>query len=104
MPSEILRAAILVVSDTAFHDPTTDQCAATLSNTFAVEGNEQWAVAHTDIVPDDILQIQSALLRWCDSEDFMNLVITTGGTGFSALDCTPEAVGGLLQKQAPGLM
>lgn len=104
MPSSPLKAAILVVSDTAFHDPSTDRSGALLTDTFATEGNEQWIVSHTDIVPDDVLQIQSAVLRWCDGGDFVNLVITTGGTGFAVMDCTPEAIGGLLHRQAPGLV
>lgn len=99
-----LKAAILVVSDTAFHDPSTDRSGAILTDTFAAEGNEQWTVQHIDIVPDDILQIQSAVLRWCDDGNYVNLVVTTGGTGFALMDCTPEAIGGLLDKQAPGLV
>ena len=104
MPSPPLKVAILIVSDTAFHDASTDRCGAVLSDAFAVEGNEQWIVAHTDIVPDDVLQIQSAVLRWCDGENHMNLVVTTGGTGFAVMDCTPEGVGGLLLRQARGLV
>jgi gephyrin len=99
-----LKAAILVVSDTAFHDPSKDRSGAILYDTFAAEGNEQWIVQHTDIVPDDVLQIQSAVLRWCDDGNYVNLVVTTGGTGFAVMDCTPEAIGGLLHKQAPGLV
>ena len=97
MPSSPLKAAILVVSDTAFHDPSTDRSGALLTDTFSVEGNEQWVVSHT-------LQIQSAVLRWCDGGDFVNLVVTTGGTGFAVMDCTPEAIRGLLHRQAPGLV
>lgn len=104
MPSTPLKAAILVISDTAFHDPSTDRCGPILSDTFAAEGNEQWVVTHTDIVPDDVLQIQSVVLRWCDHGNYMNLVITTGGTGFAVMDCTPEAIGVLLHRQAPGLV
>lgn len=104
MPSTPLRATILVVSDTAFHDPSTDRSGAILSDTFAAEGNEQWVVPHTEIVPDDVLQIQSAVLRWCDGLNYVNLVVTTGGTGFAVMDCTPEAIGVLLHRQAPGLV
>ena len=104
MSSSPLRAAILVISDTAFHDPSTDRCGAVLSDTFAGEGDGRWIIPHTDIVPDDVLQIQSAILRWCDGANYVNLVVTTGGTGFAVMDCTPEAIGGLLHKQAPGLV
>ena len=99
-----LKAAILIVSDTAFKDPSTDKAGDVLGAAFARDGDDQWIVEEKQIIPDDVLSVQRDLTRWCDGVDFMNLVVTTGGTGFTAKDNTPEAVGPLLHRQAPGLV
>ena len=53
---------------------------------------------------DDIGAIQKQLLQWSDSVPATHLILTTGGTGFSPRDVTPEAVGPLLDRRAPGLV
>jgi molybdenum cofactor synthesis domain-containing protein len=63
----------------------------------------QGAVTHTKIIPDDIDVIQSTLLKWVD-EDKLDLILTSGGTGFSSRDVTPEATRYVIQKEAPGLV
>lgn len=55
-----------------------------------------------DIVPDDIPAIKEKLLHYCDALA-VNVVITTGGTGFSGRDVTPEATAQVLEKNIPGL-
>jgi gephyrin len=87
-----LKAAILIVSDTAFHDPASDRAGATLIGTFEKDGAGSWDIPLTEIVPDDVLAIQRCIQRWADGEDFINLVVTTGGTGFAVKDSTPEVV------------
>ena len=104
MSSARLRAAILIVSETAFNDPSTDKSEDTLRDTFESGSVDKWAVEETQIVPDDVLSIQRTLTQWCDGMDPVNLVVTTGGTGFTAKDITPEAVTPLIHKQAPGIM
>ena len=99
-----LKTNILIISDTAFHDPSTDKAGDTLSNVFTDEGNDQWNVANRIIVPDDIPQIQKEVSLSCDGEDYVNLLITTGGTGFAVKDRTPEAISPLIHKHAPGLV
>ena len=100
-----LRAAILIISDTAFQDPSTDKAGDTLSDVFADEGNGQWTVNDDrTIVPDDILTIQKAVSLFCDGGDYVNLLITTGGTGFAVKDNTPEAISQLIHRHAPGLV
>jgi molybdenum cofactor synthesis domain-containing protein len=59
-------------------------------------------VAAYDIVPDEIPAIKAKLLRYCD-ELKADLVITTGGTGFSGRDVTPEATAQVLERHVPGL-
>lgn len=104
MENTTLKAAILIISDTAYKDPSTDEAGSVLEDAFANNGGNQWIVENQQIVPDDVLSIQRNLMQWCDGENFMNLVITTGGTGFTAKDNTPEAVTPLLHRQAPGLV
>ncbi|KAI4129492.1 MAG: hypothetical protein LQ338_002209 [Usnochroma carphineum] len=104
MNPEKLRAAILIVSDTAFQDPSTDRSGALLADTFAREGGDQWVVSERQIVRDDVLAIQRQVTAWCDRSDYINLVVTTGGTGFTGKDNTPEGVGPLIHKHASGLM
>ena len=101
-----LRAAILIISDTAADEPDTDKAEKVLRDGFEQDGGGQWTVAQSTIVPDQVLAIQHAIKSWCDKEgeELFNLVITTGGTGFATKDVTPEAVDVLLEKKAPGLV
>lgn len=99
-----LKAAVLIISDTAFQDPSTDRSGDILVDAFAEEGGDQWVLDRDTIVPDNVPLIQKEISRLCDAENSVNLLITTGGTGFSAKDQTPEAVAPLLHRQAPGLV
>lgn len=104
MSNKELQAAILIISDTAYADPSTDKAGQILDQTFLADGGDQWVVAERRIIPDDVLAIQRAVTGWCDGEDFMNLIVTTGGTGFAVKDQTPEAVTPLIHRHAPGLV
>lgn len=101
-----LKAAILIVSDTASQDPSTDKSGNVLKDVFRDEGAGKWSVDNViiKIVPDDKTQIQDAIRAWSDTNDFCNLVISTGGTGFTPKDNTPEAITPLLHRHAPGLV
>jgi molybdenum cofactor synthesis domain-containing protein len=65
---------------------------------------EHWGaqVLRQDIVPDEVEQIRDKLLSWSDA-DRLDLVITTGGTGFAPRDVTPEATREAIQREAPGI-
>lgn len=104
MADSKLKAAVLIISDTAYQDPSTDKSARVLSDAFATDGGDQWALHHNIILPDDILLMQKQIMRLCDDEEYMNLIITTGGTGFATRDQTPEAITPLLHRFAPGLV
>ncbi|KAL9124063.1 MAG: hypothetical protein Q9217_006574 [Psora testacea] len=99
-----LKAALLIISDTASQDPTADKTGQILSDTFANDGANQWSIYETKIVPDHLLTIQREVSRWCDGEESVNLVLTTGGTGFAVKDNTPEAINPLIHRHAPGLV
>ncbi|KAK5100866.1 hypothetical protein LTR70_001097 [Exophiala xenobiotica] len=114
-PPQLLKAAILIISDTAFKDPSTDKAAAALEEVFETKGAGKWQLAKDDraavsdgiavkIVPDQKELIQNAIIAWTDGDTFMNLIVTTGGTGFTPRDNTPEAVTPLLHRLAPGLV
>jgi molybdenum cofactor synthesis domain-containing protein len=55
------------------------------------------------VVPDERDQIAARLVSWCDEHD-LELILTTGGTGFSARDITPEATRDVIEREAPGLV
>ena len=108
----LLRAAILVVSTTAAQDASTDAAIPALKSVFASSGDGKWTVAETSIVSDDAAAIRGQILKWTDVDVHndatdskpINLVVTTGGTGFAVSDVTPEAVSAILEKPAPGLV
>ena len=99
-----LRAALLIISDTAAKDPSSDKTGTILSGVFKDEQRQQWTLERISIVSDDIFEIQKAVITWCDAEDPVNLIITSGGTGFAVRDRTPEAVTPLLHRHASGLV
>src|SRR5581483_652143 len=61
-----------------------------------------FAVAASGIVPDDIAAISATLIRWADVED-MALIVTSGGTGLTPNDVTPEATRSVLHREVPGI-
>lgn len=106
MPPAALSVAILIVSTTAATDPAADKSSQLLRSFLAASSHESlvWEVAESRIVGDDAAAIQAAICEWTAADSGINLVLTTGGTGFAVSDITPEAVKPLLQKQAPGLV
>jgi gephyrin len=89
--SSRLRPAILIISDTAFKDPATEKAGNILRETLELEGCDRWGEPLVEIVPDDAGKIECAIRKWTDDEDRgVDLVVTTGGTGFAVKDITPE--------------
>ena len=99
-----LKAAILIISDTAARDPSTDKTGEILSEAFSSQGGNQWTTPERHVVPDDVLAVQRIVTQWCDGDHHVNLILTTGGTGFATKDHTPEAIAPLLHRHAPGLV
>lgn len=92
-------AAVITVSDKGHQGLRSDTSGPNLCQLLAEKG---FSVVYTAIVPDDAEQIRTELLR-CTDELGAALVLTTGGTGFSPRDVTPEAVLPLLDRQTPGI-
>ena len=84
------RVGILVISDTATSSPSTDSTGPMLKGEISRASTNLWGIPEIRIVPDDVLDIQRSILQWTDGPSYMNLVITTGGTGFAIRDVTPE--------------
>jgi molybdenum cofactor synthesis domain-containing protein len=59
-------------------------------------------VVRTELVRDDVDAIASVLKRWADDEG-IPLIVTTGGTGLSPFDVTPEATRGIIEREVPGI-
>jgi gephyrin len=90
MTMSTLKAAILIVSTTASRDPSADSSGSILKGIFDQEGGGKWEVVDTKIVGDDVLDIQRSIVNWADQENGVNLIVSTGGTGFAVHDNTPE--------------
>lgn len=89
--SQPLKAAILVVSTTVANGSTVDTAGQTLRSVFEQESSVGWNVLDVKTVPDDVEQIQDQVRVWTDDDtDAVNLIVTTGGTGFAVADQTPE--------------
>ena len=95
-----MRVGVLTVSDRASRGEYEDKAGTLIAE--IVRGELRGEIAMTAIVPDEPDQIAAALRRWCDQDD-LDLVLTTGGTGFAPRDVTPEATRAVLQREAPGL-
>ena len=104
MEKEKLKPAILIISETAHHDPSTDKAGEVLSDVFSSHGGDQWGTPEITIVPDDVLAIQRTVNGWCEGDQYVNLIVTSGGTGFATKDHTPEAIAPLLHRHASGLV
>ena len=93
------KAAVITVSDKGFLGQRQDTSGPALVKLLEEKGYE---VAHTQIVPDEHDAIRSALLI-CTDEMQIPLILTTGGTGFSPRDITPEVTMELVERPTPGI-
>lgn len=94
-----MRVAILTISDAGSRGERRDT-SGDAAEAWARERG--YAVAARALIPDDTVQIVGTLTRWCDG-DAADLVLTTGGTGLSARDVTPEATRAVIERDAPGI-
>ncbi|XP_063994019.1 gephyrin [Diachasmimorpha longicaudata] len=102
-----LTFGILTVSDTCARDPTKDKSGEELIHLIIDHSTDtgriiKGHVAQVQIVPDNEFTIMEVLTNWSDNEN-LNVILTTGGTGFSPRDVTPEATRKIIHKEAPGL-
>nr|XP_015824604.2 gephyrin isoform X2 [Nothobranchius furzeri] len=96
------RVGILTVSDSCFKNLAEDRSGVNLKDLVHDPSLLGGAIAAYKIVPDEIEEIKETLLEWCDEQE-LNLILTTGGTGFAPRDVTPEATREVIEREAPGM-
>ncbi len=95
----LLTAAILTISDKGAQGLRQDTSGPAVRELLEAAG---WQVVYTRLIPDEYQQIRQELLTCCDDLRVC-LAVTTGGTGFSPRDITPEATKSVLERETPGI-
>jgi molybdenum cofactor synthesis domain-containing protein len=91
-----MRIGILTVSDRSAHGERADQSGPALTQAVTAHG---WQVVRQAILPDEMADLCELLVEWADSGQ-IDIILTTGGTGFSPRDVTPEATIAVIQRCA----
>jgi molybdenum cofactor synthesis domain-containing protein len=94
-----ITSAIITISDKGAKGERKDESGLIIAEMLEATGYE---VAQQMIIPDDRRQIEEALVNLSDNQK-IDLIITTGGTGFAHRDITPEATMAVAQRIAPGI-
>ena len=94
-----IRFGILTLSDRSSRGERPDSSGPALANLIQAEG---WSVVKQGLLPDDEAAIREILMSWAGSGE-MDVILTTGGTGFSPRDVTPEATRAVIERETPGL-
>ena len=94
-----LRFAILTVSDRSSRGERPDTSGPALAELVLSQG---WQVVQQKIVPDEMEAIQVIFRSWSDSDE-VDVILATGGTGFTPRDVTPEATRAVVERLTPGL-
>lgn len=94
-----MRIAILTISDAGHRGERADTSGDAIAAWAQARGD---AVTQRALVPDETGRIAAALISWADA-DLADLILTTGGTGLTPRDVTPEATRAVLEKEAPGI-
>lgn len=98
-PKKQLEAAVLVASDSISAGSKSDKSGQIILERLRAEGIQ---VIDYNVIPDEEPEIARNLIRYAD-ELHLDLVITTGGTGFSPRDVTPEAMSRVIEREIPGI-
>jgi molybdenum cofactor synthesis domain-containing protein len=94
-----LHIGIITISDRSARLERPDESGPALEKAVTAQG---WQVVRSTILPDEYDVIKQILTDWADGGD-MDVILTTGGTGFSPRDITPEATQAIIQRPTPGL-
>jgi len=95
----MIKAGILTISNKGFRGQRKDKSGPLISEILTKAG---YIVEKQGIVPDDHEKIAECLIEWVD-KDYLRLIVTTGGTGVSPTDVTPEAMLKVIKYQIPGM-
>src|SRR6185436_3760610 len=94
-----IRVAILTISDLGASGKREDTSGAAIAAWAAEHGH---SVAAREIVPDESDRIAHVLTQWAD-DGVADVIVTTGGTGLSPRDITPEATEAVIEREVPGI-
>ena len=94
-----IRFGILTLSDRSSRGERADASGPALARLIQAEN---WSVSKQEILPDEESAIRAILSQWADGGE-VDVILTTGGTGFAPRDVTPEATRAVLDREAPGL-
>ena len=94
-----IRFGILTLSDRSARGERADGSGAALAELVQAQG---WSVVKRAVLPDDESAIRAELTQWADRGE-LDVILTTGGTGFAPRDVTPEATRAMIQREAIGL-
>ena len=94
-----IRFGILTLSDRSSRGERADSSGAMLADLIEAQG---WSVVKRALLPDDESAIRAELSAWADAGE-VDVILTTGGTGFAPRDVTPEATRAVIQREAHGL-
>ncbi|XP_041430142.1 gephyrin S homeolog isoform X21 [Xenopus laevis] len=97
-----IRVGVLTVSDSCFRNLAEDRSGVNLKDLVQDPSLLGGTISAYKIVPDEIEDIKESLIDWCDEKE-LNLILTTGGTGFAPRDVTPEATREVIEREAPGM-
>jgi molybdopterin adenylyltransferase len=96
-----IRVGVLTISDRAYSGEYEDRSGPLIRE--IVETKLPGGQVHLEaVLPDEFQAIKNGLVQWCDNAQ-MDLILTTGGTGFAPRDVTPEATRAVIEREAPGL-
>ena len=98
-PSRTYRCGVLTLSDKGSRGEREDTSGPLLQEMLRAQG---FTIAQAMIIPDRQSLIEETLLQWVD-EEHLDLIVTTGGTGVSPTDQTPEATRAVIDREIPGL-
>lgn len=94
-----MQIGILTVSDRGARGDYEDRSGPLLAE--IIQQKTAWQVSQRAVVPDELDEIANRLIEWCNAG--LNLILTSGGTGFAPRDVTPEATKTVIERETPGI-
>lgn len=94
-----MKIGLLTISDRGAKGEYEDRSGPLMAQILAA--NTPWDISHRSVIPDDFETIANTLIIW--SNDGLDLILTSGGTGFAPRDVTPEATEKVIKRKAPGI-
>lgn len=94
-----MKIGILTISDRGASGEYEDRSGPLLAE--MIQAHTAWDISLQQIVPDDFDTIANVLRQWCAVG--LNLILTSGGTGFAPRDITPEATRAVVERETPGI-